>query len=84
MPHQRRYPVLVAFLQQALLHHTDVAVELFDQCLWSCHGEAHIKGRINRQRVLDWWDEMLRAAGSMKLGYVTASLLVQKMQAYPQ
>jgi hypothetical protein len=36
----RRYPVLVAFLQQALLHHTDVAVELFDQCVWSCHSEA--------------------------------------------
>ena len=33
MPPQRRYPVLIAFLQQALLHHTDVAVELFDQCL---------------------------------------------------
>jgi TnpA family transposase len=44
----------------------------------------HIMGRINRQRVLDWWDDMLRAAGSMKLGHVTASLLVQKMQAYPQ
>ena len=40
MPPQRRYPVLVAFLQQALLHHTDVAVELFDQCLWGCHSEA--------------------------------------------
>jgi Domain of unknown function (DUF4158) len=34
MPPLRRYPVLVAFLQQALLHHTDVAVELFDQGLW--------------------------------------------------
>lgn len=44
----------------------------------------HITGRINRQRVLDWWDDMLRAAGSMKLGHVTASLLVQKLQAYPQ
>ena len=43
-----------------------------------------IKGRINRQRVLDWWDEMLRVAGSMKLGHVTASLLLQKLQAYPQ
>jgi hypothetical protein len=40
MPPLRRYPVLVAFLQQALLHHTDVAVELFDQCLWGCHSEA--------------------------------------------
>ena len=37
---ERRYPVLVAFLQQALLYHTDVAVELFDQCLWGCHREA--------------------------------------------
>jgi hypothetical protein len=37
---ERRYPVLVAFLQQALLHHTDVVVELFDQCLWGCHSEA--------------------------------------------
>ncbi len=36
----RRYPALVAFLQQALLHHTDVAVELFDQCVWGCHSEA--------------------------------------------
>lgn len=44
----------------------------------------YIQGRINRQRVLEWWEEMLRAAGSMKLGHVTASLLVQKLQAYPQ
>ena len=40
MPPLRRYPVLVAFLQQALLHHTDVAVELFDQCVWDCHRDA--------------------------------------------
>src|SRR5712691_11205050 len=40
MAPERRYPVLIAFLQQALLHHTDVAVELFDQCLWGCHSEA--------------------------------------------
>ena len=46
--------------------------------------QPHVTGRINRQRILDWWDEMLRAAGSMKLGWVTASLLVQKLQAYPQ
>jgi hypothetical protein len=46
--------------------------------------QPHIKGRINRQRILAWWDGMLRTAGSMKLGHVTASLLVQKLQAYPQ
>jgi hypothetical protein len=37
---ERRYPVLITFLQQALLHHTDVAMELFDQCVWGCHSEA--------------------------------------------
>lgn len=34
MEPRRRYPILLAFLQQALWHHTDVAVELYDQCLW--------------------------------------------------
>lgn len=43
-----------------------------------------LRGRINRPRICDWWEEMLRAAGSIKLGWVTASLLVQKLQAYPQ
>ena len=37
---ERRDPLLVAFLQQAWLHHTDVAGELFDQCLWGCQREA--------------------------------------------
>jgi TnpA family transposase len=46
--------------------------------------QPHLPGRINRPRILDWWDEMVRAAGSIKLGGVTASLLVQKLQAYPQ
>src|SRR6266571_1781591 len=46
--------------------------------------QPHVTGRIHRPRILDWWDEMLRAAGSMKLGWVTASLLVQKLQAHPQ
>lgn len=46
--------------------------------------QPHITGRINRQRVIDWWDAMLRVAGSLTFGYVTASLLVQKLQAYPQ
>jgi hypothetical protein len=40
MAPERRYPVLLACLQQALLHHTDVAVELFDQGVWGCYSEA--------------------------------------------
>src|SRR2546426_7644103 len=34
MDPRRRYPILLAFLQQALWHHTDVAVELYHQWVW--------------------------------------------------
>jgi TnpA family transposase len=29
--------------------------------------QPQVTHRINRPRILDWWDEMLRAAGSIKL-----------------
>ena len=28
--------------------------------------------RVNRLRILEWWDDMVRGIGSMKLGWVTA------------
>ena len=56
----RRYPVLVAFLQQALLHHTDVAVELFDQCVWSCHSEAEQELEEFRKAVARSTNEKLK------------------------
>ena len=43
----RRYPILIAFLAQALAHHIDVAVELYDQCLWEYYSAA-------RQELKDW------------------------------
>jgi TnpA family transposase len=46
--------------------------------------QPHMTGRIHRPRILDWWDELLRVGGSIRLGWVTASLLVQKLQAHPQ
>jgi hypothetical protein len=36
----RRYPVLVAFVKQALFDLTDVAIDLFDACLWQRHVDA--------------------------------------------
>lgn len=56
----RRYPVLVAFLQQALLHHTDVAVELFDQCVWGCHSEAEHELEEFRKAVARSTNEKLK------------------------
>jgi TnpA family transposase len=46
--------------------------------------QPYVTGQIQRQRMLHWWDELLWVAGSLKLGWVTASLLGQKLQAYPQ
>ena len=46
--------------------------------------QPYIRRRIRRPRILDWWEEMLRVAGSIRLGWVTASLFVQKLHAYPR
>ena len=40
MPPVRRYPILLAVVHQALLHHTDIVVELADQCLWASYTDA--------------------------------------------
>jgi TnpA family transposase len=48
------------------------------------HLEPLLKGTIRKDVILDMWDELLRVAGSLKLGWVTASLLVGKLQSYPR
>jgi TnpA family transposase len=42
------------------------------------------KSRIDTRLLLERWDDLLRVAGSLKRGYVTASLLIGKLQAYPR
>jgi hypothetical protein len=51
----RRYPMLIAFLAQALAHHMDVAVELYDQCLWEYYSAA-------RQELKEWRQATARSA----------------------
>ena len=46
--------------------------------------DSLIKGKINVDLILRHWDELLRVAGSLKLGFVTASLLISKLQSHPQ
>jgi TnpA family transposase len=44
-----------------------------------------LKGNnINKSLILERWDDILRVAGSLKLGWVTASLFVGKLQSFPQ
>jgi TnpA family transposase len=42
---------------------------------------ARLSKRVDISLCLDMWDEFLRMAGSLKLGWVTASLAIQRMQA---
>jgi TnpA family transposase len=48
------------------------------------HLGPRLKGTIKRDRLLRRWDDLLRVAGSLKLGWVTASLFISKLQAYPR
>lgn len=43
-----------------------------------------LKGTISTERILNRWDDMLRVVGSLKLGWVTASLFIGKLQSFPQ
>ena len=40
MPEERRYPILLAFLNQSLIGITDETIEIFDRCLWDCYNGA--------------------------------------------
>jgi hypothetical protein len=71
MEPRRRYPLLIAFLQQALQHQTDVAVELYDQCLWEYHSAARRELKELRQTMARSTNEklrMFRALGQVLLG----------------
>jgi TnpA family transposase len=65
--------------------------DLGDQCLYRLkEGKDHglvndlLTGKLNPQLFLKQWDDLLRVAGSLKLGWVTASLLISKLHAMPK
>ncbi len=43
-----------------------------------------LKGKLHQEFFLNQWDDLLRVAGSLKLGWVTASLLISKLHAMPK
>lgn len=43
-----------------------------------------VQGRINQHLIVNRWDDLLRVAGSLKLGWVSASLLIARLQASPR
>ena len=47
-------------------------------------GGSLLKGKIDEKLILRHWDDIMRVAGSLKLGWVTSSLLVSRLQAKPR
>lgn len=43
--------------------------------------KARLNKRLDTHLFLNMWDEMLRLAGSLKLGWATASLVIEKLMA---
>jgi hypothetical protein len=41
-------------------------------------------GTINSKQITDHWDELLRLTASLRMGTVTASLLLRKLASYPR
>ncbi|NJN46364.1 MAG: hypothetical protein HC808_07685 [Candidatus Competibacteraceae bacterium] len=67
---KRRYPVLVAFLKQALHTLTDEVVEMYDQCLWACYTDAKRELKDLQQRAARTVNEklhLLRTLGEILL-----------------
>ena len=46
--------------------------------------DTRLIGRTDLTRLSERWDDLARVAGSIKHGYVTSSLLVSRLQAYPR
>lgn len=46
--------------------------------------EHRMRDKINIKLILQHWDELKRIVGSLKLGWVSASLYISKLQSYPR
>ena len=54
----------------------------------SIRGYKNLKNRfksiINEKRIVEMWDDLLRMEASFRFGWVTASLVLQKLEALPK
>ena len=46
--------------------------------------QSQLKGRTKWEIIEKHWDDLLRIAGSLKMGWVTASLFISKLQSHPR
>ena len=58
-------------------------------CIDKSITDDHLEPLLNQQtinvgRIVHHWDDLLRIAGSFKLGWVTASLFIGKLRSFPR
>jgi TnpA family transposase len=65
--------------------------DLGDQNLYSIEPKSNylllgdiLKGRINQKKILKHWDTFLRVWASLKLGWVSTSLFISKLESQPR
>ena len=63
---------------------SDTQLYCLDPHITSTHIQSIITRKLNHDLILRHWDEMLHLAASLKLKWVTASLLIRKLQAFPR
>ena len=59
----------------------DQTLYRIDKSIRYQHIDLLVRGAIKPRLFLAHWDDLLRAAGSLKLGWVTASLFIAKLQS---
>ena len=78
-----RFSPRIRDLSDQLLHRMD-GVGTNDGPRAEAFAKDLLRGRINEKLILRHWDDILRVAGSLKLGWTPASLLVGRLQAKPR
>ena len=62
----------------------DQTLYRFDKTKTYKHLEPLVTGKIKKDLIIKHWDDLLRLAASLKTGWATASLLIGKLQSFPQ
>jgi TnpA family transposase len=65
MPEERRYPIILAYLNQSLIDITDETIEIFDHCLWDCYNGAKNDLEAFKKEVYKSSNEKVRVLGEV-------------------
>src|SRR5260370_6999879 len=91
-------PILAGILTRCLVHVTRLRFrfaprlrDLGDRKLYTSEKTSSypdlsllIGGTVNVRQITEHWDELLRLTASLRLGTVTASLMLRKLASYPR